>query len=329
MLRCAVPVLLLALCASLCAQAPEFKITKGDWRDDQVPPGWIRKVIGRYEFQSNAPPERVEAVAKHMNAMLERYKKLFRPAKQEGKPYVVKIFRNREEFLKYGAPPGAGGYYSKTDQEMVGYDTGKIGGVSAKAGTTGDRPASLRERLAARFQMDLLGVFAHEGWHQYFHKHCGSGVPFPSWCDEGIGEYFYGSREHEGQMQVGRVNDYRLGTIRSAIKRGKTIPLKDLVGWDQQKYYAVAGLAYAQGWSLVHFFMEHPTWKSKKLLQKYMTSFVEQHSIEEAVQTAFKGWKDEQWAALEADWKQFTLSLKYGDAEAEALAAEIENEEGK
>ena len=320
---------LVLLVTAVVAQDQETKLTKGDWRDDQVPKGWARKVIGKYEFQSNAPWESVEVVAKHMNAMLERYKKLYPPVKQEGKAYVVKIFKNRAEFLKYGAPPNAGGYFSKTDQEMVGFDTGKVGGVSTKASTTGATPVSLRERLAARFSMDLLGVFAHEGWHQYFHKHCGSGVPFPSWCDEGIGEYFYGSRVEGGQMKVGRVNDYRLGTIRSAIKRSKTIPLKDIVGWDQQQYYAVAGLAYAEGWSLVHFLMEHPKWKDKKLLQKYMTNFVEQHSIEEAVQAAFKGWKDEHWAAMEKDWKEFTLTLKYGDAEAEILAAELDTEEGK
>lgn len=317
--------LFLALFACcLVSQEPAQKLTKGDWRDDQVPPGWNRKIIGKYEFQSDAPWERVEVVARHMNAMLERYKKLFAPVKQEGKAYVVKIFKDRAGFLKYGAPPNAGGYFSKTDQEMVGYDTGKIGGVLQKGATTGEKAVSLRARLAARFSMDLLGVFAHEGWHQYFHKHCGSGVPFPSWCDEGIGEYFYGSRMETGQMQVGKVNDYRLGTIKSAIKRNKTIPLKELVAWDQQKYYAVAGLAYAQGWSLVHFLMEHPQWKQKKLLQKYMANFVEQHSIEEAVTAAFKGWKDEQWAAMEKDWKAFTLDLKYGDVEAETLAAEAE-----
>jgi hypothetical protein len=321
---------ILFLCVmSVAAQEREVKLTKGDWRDDQVPPGWQRKIIGRYEFQSNAPFEHVETVARHMNAMLGVYKKFFPPVKQEGKPYVVKIFKDRDGFLKYGAPPGAGGYFSKQDQEMVGYLTAKIGGVAVAGATTGEKPRSLRERLQAKFSMDLLGVFAHEGWHQYFHKHCGSGVPFPSWCDEGIGEYFYGSRSSEGKMITGRVNEYRLGTIKSAIRRNKTIPIKDIVGWDQSQYYAVAGLAYAEGWSLVHFFMADPVWSRKKLLQTYMTTFVEQHSIAEAVEATFKGWKDKDWQALERDWKAFTLNLKYEDAEAEALATEAEMEEGK
>lgn len=321
--------LLLGLVVSLVAQDAAVKLTKGDWREDQIPPGWQRKIIGRYEFQSNAPWEHIETVARHMNSMLGAYKKFFTPVKQEGKAYVVKIFKDRDGFLKYGAPPGAGGYFSKQDGEMVGYLTAKIGGVAVAAATTGDKPKSLRERLAAKFSMDLLGVFAHEGWHQYFHKHCGSGVPFPSWCDEGIGEYFYGSRTENGKLLTGRVNEYRLGTIKSAIRRGKTIPIKDLVGWDQSKYYAVAGLAYAEGWSLVHFLLTHPVWSRKKLIQTYMTAFVEQHSISEAVETAFKGWKDKDWDALEKDWKAFTLGLKYEDTEAEALATELEMEEGK
>ena len=35
----------------------------------------------------------------------------------------------------------------------------------------------------AKTPNEIIGVFAHEGWHQYFHWYCTSKIEFPSWCD--------------------------------------------------------------------------------------------------------------------------------------------------
>lgn len=308
--------LFLVLVAALpaAAQPPKASdIKKGSWRPQDVPAGWKIYNVGRYEFQSNAAEEKVRTVAKHLNAMCDLYRKTFPSTRTPNKTFVVKIFRNRKEFLDYGAPPGAGAYYSWRDKEMVGYDTGKIDGVMDKPETTGDKGRNpVLDALAKQHTLDLLGVFAHEGWHQYFHWWCTSKVSFPSWCDEGIAEYFYTARVRDGKTVTGAPNDYRLGTIKWAIKANKHIPLKDLVTYDQQKYYSVAGLAYAQGWSLVHFFIEHPEYKKDRYLTRFVTVFVDQHAIDEAVKQVFSKMD---WEKTEKDWKEWVLALKGGEAD--------------
>lgn len=322
-----IPAVFLFLAAAPCAQefAPNG-IKKGPWRDKDVPAGWKLTTIGRYEFQSNAPEEKVKVVAKHMNAMHDLYKKTFPAAKTPGKPFVIKIFKNREEFLAYGAPPGAGAYYSWGDKEMVGFDTGKLDGKldEKEPGTTGQKKINpILDALRKTHTMDLLGVIAHEGWHQYFHWWCTSKVPFPSWCDEGIGEYFYTARVRGGKTVCGEPNDYRLGTIKGAIKANKHIPLKDLVTFDQRAYYARAGLCYAEGWSLVHFFLEHPEYKKQRYLTRFVTVFVDQHAIQEAVEQVF-GKMD--WEKTEKDWKEWVLAQKGGETEElEKALADLEN----
>jgi hypothetical protein len=291
-------------------------IKKGEWKDrTDIPEGFFVYERGRYVFQSNAPKERIEQLAKHLNEAYRLYEKSFPTGRTPGKPFVVKVFKDRKQFIEYGAPPSAGAYYSWGDKEMVGYDTGKVDGeMVGTGGTTGksDPVKSAADAIRAQHTMDLLGVFAHEGWHQYFHFICASKVDFPSWCDEGIGEYFYTARFRGRKMEVGAPNDYRLGTIRAAIKSKKTIPLKDLVTYNQAAYYRVAGLAYAQGWSFVHFLMEHPDYKKHRHLQKFLNIFIDQHSIQEAVDEVFRKFD---WEKVEKDWSEWVLALPYESAE--------------
>ncbi len=301
--------LLMLLTPPVSAQREETPIKdykRGAWRPQDIPAGWTVKIVGKYELQSSIEADKLAKIGAHLNAMHELYSKTFPTRRTPGKPFTVKVFANRKDYLAYGAPPSSAAYYSKRDKEMVGYDTGKTDGVM-DTGTTGPRNP-IRDRLRERYTLDTLAVFAHEGWHQYFHWMCPSEVPFPSWCDEGIGEYFGTARKVDGKMTVGAVNEYRLGTIRAAIKRDKHIPLKDLVTFDQAKYYEVADLAYAQGWSFVHYLLEHPEIKKQRLLQKFMNTFVDQHEIEKAVQSTFA---KVDWAKMEAEWKAWVSAMKY------------------
>lgn len=303
---------LILLAVPLPAQYGANGLKKGAWRSRaDMPAGWHVTKSGRYVFQSNAPKERIKRIAKHLNAAYRLYNKTFPTGRTPKKPFVVKVFKDRQGFLDYGAPPGAGAYYSWRDKEMVGYDTGKLDGELTAGGTTGQGNV-VQRALRSKRTMDTLGVFAHEGWHQYFHFMCASKVDFPSWCDEGIGEYFYTARFRGKKLELGAPNDYRLGTIRNAIKRNKHIPLKDLVTFNQARYYRVAGLAYAEGWSFVHFLMEHPAYKKKRYLKRYMKTFVSEHSIDEAVERVFGRMN---WEKTEKDWKAWVMGLEYESTE--------------
>lgn len=279
-------------------------LRKGKWRSQDVPEGYQVVKVGRYDIQTNCTVEIAKQVGRHMTAMFRLYKKSFTTTKTPTDRLYVKLFKSRKGFRDYGAPGGAAAYYSKGDKEMVGYFTGKLDG-KLNSKSTGKN--SLSSRMRAHYTMDTLGVFSHEGWHQYYHWACGSQIPFPSWSDEGIGEYFYSCYLNDKkELVVGAPCDTRLSTIQKAIRSNKFIPLNELVLFDQRRYYAQANLCYAQGWSLCHFFMEHPVYKKKRFLQRYVKIFTDQHSIEKAAKRTFKKMK---WKKVEEDWKAWILAM--------------------
>ena len=190
---------------------------------------------------------------------------------------------------------------------MVGYNTGLVAGVSTVPATTGNG-GRLRARLRAAYSLDVLGVFSHEGWHQYFHWTCGSLIPFPSWLDEGIGDYFYTAYpDKSGKIVLGAPMDKRLGTIQGAIAGNRHVPLDKMVHFEQREYYRNAGQNYAQGWSMVYFFMEHPDYKKKRTAQRFVKIFTDQHSIKKTVKFVFP--KKTKWKRLENDWKNWIMSI--------------------
>lgn len=300
---------LIFLCAATAvAQTSDdpAKFRRGEWRSQDVPDGYFVKTVGRYQLQSNCKPELVETIGKHMNAMFKVYSKHFPSTKTPKFNLVIKLFADRTLFRKYGAPPGAGGYYSPNDKEMVGYNTGKVDGeMTSDKGTTGEKKGGFA-RLRERFTIDTLGVFSHEGWHQYFHWSCGSQVAFPAWADEGIGEYYYPAWMKGEALVMGAPNDYRLPTIQAAIARNAHIPLREIAHYEQSDYYQKADLCYAEGWSWVHFLFEHPNWAQKNYVTKFVAVFKDQHSIGKAMDIVFKG---VDWDAMEKDWKAWVMAI--------------------
>ena len=74
-------------------------IRKGSWRSGSVPKGWTVLNQGNYEFQSETSPEIVKKVAVHLNAMFRIYMKTFPSTRTLTSTFVVKIFKNRTNFL--------------------------------------------------------------------------------------------------------------------------------------------------------------------------------------------------------------------------------------
>ena len=309
-MRLAVTTLFLfaTLCSGVRAQDVDFKkIKRGRWKPQHVAKGFFMKRYGKYQFQSNWDKAVVKRLATHMNLMFKVYRKFSPPKKTPTDLLVIKLFKARKDFIAYGASPGAAAYYSLRNKEMVGYNTGKVGGESTIPVATGEKK-SLRSRLREAYSMDVLGVFSHEGWHQYFHWTCGSIIPFPSWLDEGIGDYFYTVYVGPDKKIVqGAPMDRRLRTIQSAIRRNKHVPLEKMVHFEQRQYYRNAGQNYAQGWSMVHFFMEHPHYKKKKVIQTFVKVFIDQHSIKRTVPRVFP--RKTKWARLEQDWKDWIAAI--------------------
>lgn len=312
--------LIVATCASPL-QAQRDGLKKGPWKARHAPKGWLIHQTRHYQIQSQVDRDRAKRLGNHMEGMLKVYKKYFPPGKpSSSKKYAVKLFKDRQAFIDYCGNPGAAGYYSSTDREMVLYDTGKWMD-QPETTTTGDEGEIDFEALKRKMSMDILGVAAHEGWHQYFHWYVVSWIDLPSWVNEGMGDYFYTAtpkvvKGKKIPAVLGRLNQARLPTIQAAVRANKHVPIEKIFAYTQREYYSNPGVCYAQGWAICHFLLHSDNKLYNKLVPAFVKRFKNDGNREKNTQYIF-GKID--LAKLEEEWKAWVLSLKADDPLGDAV----------
>lgn len=288
-------------------------LKRGPWDPKDAPPGWVVHTSKHYQIQSHAGAEKAERLADHMETMLTVYKRLF-PRGRAFKRFAVKLLGDHREFLAYGAPMGAGAYYSPVDREMVCYDTGKWMDepVTETTSGEGDDLESMVRQMQARSKMDILGAAAHEGWHQFFHWYVTSWIELPSWINEGMGDYFYAAKPHEEPgkripAELGRLNEMRLPVIRSAVKRKKHVPIEQILRYSQREYYANPGVCYAEGWALCHFLLHSDDPRYQKIIPDFIRLIEKDGNVSDVTARAFRG---VDLAKLEEEWMAWVLAQR-------------------
>ncbi|MCB9910119.1 MAG: hypothetical protein H6829_07575 [Planctomycetes bacterium] len=143
---------------------------------------------------------------------------------------VVRLCKDRTEYLDFGGVPEASGYFSPRDDELVLYNGGDPGAMEA--------------------------VLRHEAFHQYIYAALGGIAPH-SWFDEGFGE-FMASAEVGGS----RVVDFQplvhhQRTLADLMAEGGAglVPLATFLSMPREEFYGQARKHYAQAWALVDFLM--------------------------------------------------------------------------
>ena len=297
MLRALLSLAVVLVTASLPAQKPQA----GPWSRSKVPDGWILHETRYYQIQSEVGEEKARRLGDHMEAMNKVYRHLFRPGKEGAKRQVVKLLKNRESYLAYGAPPSSAAYYSRGDREMVCYDTGRWSDeaatpVTGVAGAGGVESALARRarRMDEMLKMDILGCAAHEGRHQYFSWLVVSYVTLPSWINEGMGDYFYTAapkdvRGRKLPAEVGRLNDGRLLVLLAAKAQGRLYPLARLVRMSKSEFYADGSVCYAQGWALCQFLLHSGNKKYEDLIPKFIKLVKDDTNMDKVTDKVFKG----------------------------------------
>jgi len=213
---------------------------------------------------------------------------------------VVRVCKDRDQYLRYGGPLNTGGYFRSVEEELVIFD---------------DKQERGREFT--------WGVLSHEAFHQYIFAFYGNVAPH-SWYNEGTGDYYYGFEYRNGKFKQGPARN-RQDTLVSLIGEDRHAPLRDFVRWPKSWYYAVGkpgnpgngkgGGAlsqpecYAQGWSLI-WFLRTGAGKAKgwqeswgSILDKYLETLLETGELDQAVDKAFEG---VDWDLFEASWLAYT-----------------------
>jgi len=142
---------------------------------------------------------------------------------------VVRVCKSQGQYSEYGGPFGSAGYWNYRDEELVIYDDKAGGGRS-----------------------DSWATLNHEAFHQYIFYFYGNLAPH-SWYNEGTGDFFAGYQLKAGRFTL-KPFDWRVQTIREAIKSGDYVPMEEFFRYTQRDYYGEnIGQNYAQGWSLIYF----------------------------------------------------------------------------
>ncbi len=274
-----------ALLALICAQAkpalPESLSSK------------------HYDLKTSATRELGQELLDFMELVHQTYTALLKPDNPQDldkKRFTIVLYKDMEEYIKAGAPPGSGAYYNPNTKELVGwYDL------------TFMKP-----------------FFAHEGMHQFTDATSKNFLNFNMWFTEGIADCI-GNCEVRGKklymcVKSGMIARMRLQTVQAAIRAGATPPLDRLLTLPRNVFMANAELCYAMSWSFCHFLITFPKDEDRSAqipdgrYRKHLAGYYElmrtgSAGHERAWAEAFKGIPTEE---LEAQWKKYVMSLDAG-----------------
>jgi hypothetical protein len=204
-------------------------------RKSKLVPGWKCLDTRNYilVYHDEVEPSLVRAIGDQIEAIrAQLYEVIFPPDRPIVDVSIVRVCKDRDQYMGYGAPGGSAGYWSPGEEELVFYED------------QGNKKDSLR-------------VLYHEAFHQYIHYAVGEMAPH-SWFNEGHGDFFAGHNYVGGKFQRD-VFQERVTLAKEWKRNPKRPPLREWIAWTQAQYYGrnkegLDGLAnYALGWSLVYF----------------------------------------------------------------------------
>jgi hypothetical protein len=180
------------------------------------------------------------------------YEKMFPPDKPITAVGVIRVCKDREEYMAYGGSGGSAGYWQWTQGELVFY----------------------KDSVNPN---DALRVLYHEAFHQYIFYSVGALSPH-SWFNEGHGDFFAGHNyKGAGRFELGEFAWRK--DLAATLKRTKrTAPLKEWLHWDQSQYYGQnhanldGGDNYALGWNFIYFLRTTKKPEYQGILDRYFNT---------------------------------------------------------
>jgi hypothetical protein len=252
-----------------------------------------------YELKTTAKKEEGQELLDYMELVHQTYTALLKPDNPQDldkKRFTIVLFKDMEEYVKAGAPPGSGAYYDPKTRELVGwYDV------------TFMKP-----------------FFAHEGMHQFTDATSKNFFNFNMWFTEGIADCIGNCEVRNKKLfmcvKSGMIARMRLQTVQGAIRAGGTPTLARLMALPKDVFMRNAELCYAMSWSWCHFLITYPKDEDRGAqipdgrYRKNLAGYYEQIRAggvghERAWAESFKGIPLEE---LEEQWKKYVMALDAG-----------------
>lgn len=198
----------------------------------------LRRETAHFILISNTSEDLIQKYCDIFEEFFTKFSKRWKiPGKYRAKAQkpVIKIYRNRDQYLASGVPARSAGIFFTMREELRLY----------------------HDAADPRYTLDVL---FHEGTHLLLHL-LRPDYLVPIWVNEGMAEY-YGSSVigKNGAVETGIIQEGRLAALRNAIDTGKYISLEQVLSTPQNKF---GSLHYAEAWCLVHYLLEHDKYDSK------------------------------------------------------------------
>jgi len=216
-------------------------------------PGWEVRDTEHYVILYHGQPDAplLALMAQRLETLRARFLHDFAPDGVVDSLPVVRVCRDRGEYLTYGGESWTAGYFNPNVGELVLYDPRT------------DGTEDLDENHP------LLGTLHHEACHQYLFATAGA-LPLHTWFDEGTAEFYAGARfEHGRLVTIDPLAD-RAAWLKSELAARETPSLATLLGLDQERFYADAALHYTMAWSFVHYLRTATDGEGERLLDLYL-----------------------------------------------------------
>lgn len=216
--------------------------------------GWKAERTENYilVYHEEVKSDLVKDIGRQIEAIRAQiYEVVFPPDKKIDAFSIVRVCKDREQYMNYGGSGGTAGYWSPHHEELVFFED------------TSDPKGPLR-------------VLYHEAFHQYIHYSVGDFPPH-SWFNEGHGDFFAGHNYVAGKFKLD-VFQWRVSEAKEWKRSPKRPPLKEWIQWTQAQYYGgnkagiPGGANYALGWSLVYFLRTTKKPEYQGVLERYFNS---------------------------------------------------------
>ncbi|MEM8711132.1 MAG: hypothetical protein AAGG01_09275 [Planctomycetota bacterium] len=173
-------------------------------------------------------------IARNLVALRRQFALDFPPDRPVDALSVVRVCRDRGEYLTYGGNPNTVGYFHPRVQELVLYDARE------------DRSEPMAD------DHPTMKTLYHEACHQFLH-HTASSMSPHSWYDEGSAEFYAGAVLRSGVVKGIVGLDDREQYLRQPDVMRRLPSLESLMSMDQDAFYADADVHYSMGYALIRF----------------------------------------------------------------------------
>jgi len=222
-------------------------------------------------------------ITDHLEAIRARFAVDFPPDRPIDQLSVVRVCRDRGEYLTYGGNPSTVGFFNPQTQELVFYD--------ARTEREGELPDG----------HPVLQVLYHEACHQFLF-HTASALSPHSWYDEGTAEYYAGARLVRGRVHSIERLPQREAYLQRPGVAARMPALERLLRMSQREFYADADVNYSMGYAFVRFLITAP---------------------EVAANGRWSGAHERYFVALRTAWRREAEALALAGINAERYAAAI------